>query len=149
MSSALHQTGLDDVQDCLLTPESRTDLPSEADLRELRQLPELRKRYVVEGELFCNPEHPLSKKAEQLGFRRVELMQPHLVRGKEIPQDLEDWGKRMWSWMCLSVKIHRLEALKKDLKAQAHKRASKSLYHSGMWSEMTAVGKKAWGSLFS
>ncbi|BDA43358.1 hypothetical protein COCOBI_04-3700 [Coccomyxa sp. Obi] len=141
-------TGLADKRVCLLALESRTE-QDEADLRELDELPKLRKRLAVETKVFCDSNHPLSRKAEQPGFRRVELMQPHLIRGKELPRDLEDWGKRMLAWVCLSVHVERLEQLKKDIKTQARRRASKSSMHSGMWSDVRAVGKKTWGLFFS
>lgn len=165
----------------LVPPGSRTPEQFNADLRDLDRLPELRKRLAAETKLFSDSEHPLSKKAEQMGFSkssghvrdtketqivlqpsnllqhvdfacfrnrscslllgrrsdgqasfnagRVELMHPHLIKGKELPHDLEDWGKRMLAWVYLSARVSGLEELKKVLSA----RASKSSERSGMF----------------
>lgn len=54
-----------DIRDRLLTPVYR-----EADLRDLDKLKELRKQHAVEAKFFSDPGNPLSKKAQQLGFRK-------------------------------------------------------------------------------
>ncbi len=58
------------VQEFLLPPDSRTSEKFEAELRALEKLPELRKRYAAETEVFSNSEHPLQKKATQMGFSK-------------------------------------------------------------------------------
>jgi len=60
-----------------------------------------------------------------------ELMHPYLIKGKEFPRDLEEFGKRMLEYVQLDVKIARLRLLKKDLKEQAQRGASKSSKHLG------------------
>ncbi|BDA42779.1 hypothetical protein COCOBI_03-6720 [Coccomyxa sp. Obi] len=145
MSRGYYQTDLAGNGEFLVPPDSRTPEQFNADLRDLNRLPELRKRLAAETKLFCDKEHPLSKKAEQMGFRRTELMHPHLIKGKEIPRDLEDWGKRMLAWVYLSAKVSCLEELKKTLAA----RASKSSQRSGMWSSVGVMGRNTWASIFS
>ncbi|BDA43559.1 hypothetical protein COCOBI_04-5710 [Coccomyxa sp. Obi] len=153
MSSGFEQSGLQeqaaDNKNRLLPPGSGPDEQYQADWRKVNGLPELRKRFSSEAKAISDREHPLNKKAEQMGFRQVDLMHPHLLKGKEVPRDLEDWGKRMLMWVRLSVKISALEELKKELEAQARRRASKSPARSGMWSDFRALGKNTWGSFFS
>ncbi|BDA42778.1 hypothetical protein COCOBI_03-6710 [Coccomyxa sp. Obi] len=143
MSCGSQQADLAGGEYFLLPPGSRTPEQFDADLRDLNRLPELRKRFAAEAKLFSDSKHPLSKKAEQMGFKSVELMYPHLIKGRELPRDLEDWGKRMMAWVRLSVRISSLEELKKTLSA------SKSSVLSGMWSNVGVMGKKTWASIFS
>ena len=73
MPSCLRSLCFDDcagAKGFLLPPGSRTPEKFDEDLRALDKLPELRKRFAMESRIFCDPEHPLNKKAKQMGFSK-------------------------------------------------------------------------------
>ena len=53
-------------------------------------------------------------------------MRPHLIKGRKLPRDLEEYGKGIVAWVILSVEISCLEDLEKNLEARARKSSVRS-----------------------